>query len=134
MKHIINNSILNSTKEELSSFMLKLNDLDTNKALSKQSTKDFIAFLSKKLMFLKYLYHEENNYSLAVLISDFFFLIISIIKNEIRYIYLNERSIIENFTRYIMKKTLEDSQVTHSLFEEMNNIFLKTQNFKVTFL
>lgn len=133
MKHIINNSILNSTKEELSSFMLKLHDLDTNKALSKQSTKDFIAFLSKKLMFLKYLYHEENNYSLAVLISDFFFLIISIIKNEIRYIYLNERSIIENFTRYIMKKTLEDSQVTHSLFEEMNNIFFKNTKFQSEF-
>ena len=61
MKHSINNSMLNSTKEELSSFMLKLNDLDTNKSLSKQSTKDFITFLSKKLMFLKYLYHEENN-------------------------------------------------------------------------
>ena len=32
-----------------------------------------------------------------------------------------------------MKKTLEDSQVTHSLFEEMNNIFFKNTKFQSEF-
>ena len=118
-------SLLNSTKLELETFIIKLIELDNNKMLSKQSTKDFISFLAKKLIFLKYIHQEEPDYHLAILISDFFFLILSIIKNEIRYMYLNERSMIENFTRYIMKVSLENNQVTHLLFEEMNKTFFK---------
>ena len=111
MKNNLSLFELNAVKEEITSFLKKLEELDNNGFLSEQSNKDFIMFLAKKIMFLKYLYQADVKYTLAVLISDFFFLILSIIKSEIRYIYLNERSIIENFTSYIMEVPLEDSYV-----------------------
>ena len=116
---------LNAAKEEIATFLQKLTELDNDSFLSEQSNKDFIMFLAKKIMFLKYLYQTDCQYSLAVLISDFFFLILSIVKSETRYIYLNERSIIENFARYIMGTSLENSYVTYALFEEMNQKFFK---------
>lgn len=125
MKNNLSLFELNAVKEEITSFLKKLEELDNNGFLSEQSNKDFIMFLAKKIIFLKYLYQADVKYPLAVLISDFFFLILSIIKSEIRYIYLNERSIIENFTRYIMEVPLEDSYVTYTLLEQMNQKFFK---------
>lgn len=53
------------------------------------------------------------------LISDLYFFMDSILKNQLRYIYLNKRSIIENYIRIIKK--IEDGRVTVSVFEEMNS-------------
>ena len=50
------------------------------------------------------------------MISDLYYFILSILKGETRYVYLNERSIIENYTRVITRKTVEEDHVAENLF------------------
>lgn len=86
-----------------------------------QIDKDFFSFIAKHIFFFRYLYNnDENTHFYRALISDLYCLILSIIQNNIRYIYLNERSIIENYMRVIMQEKIKDNQVTTSLFKEMS--------------
>lgn len=83
-----------------------------------QSEKDFFIFLSKHIIFFKYLYlYAEQRYILKVIISDLYYYIISILKNETRYMYLNERSIIENYTRMVMRTSVEKDHITSNIFD-----------------
>ena len=87
-----------------------------------QKDHDFFTFIAKHVIFFKYLYSEtQNTYFYKILISDFYYLILSIIKCEVRYMYVNERSIIENYMRAIMEISLENNHITESVFQEMHN-------------
>ena len=61
----------------------------------------------------------NHNYSTKVLISDYYNYIVSIIKNEHRYMYVNERSIIENYTRWIMSTEVETNYITTQVFDNL---------------
>ncbi len=55
------------------------------------------------------------------MISDLYYFILSIIKREMRYMYVNERSIIENYMRAIMQISLQDDHITEAIFQKMRN-------------
>lgn len=87
-----------------------------------QQDRDFYSFIAKHIIFFKYLHQgEKKSYFYKVLISDLYYLILSIIKHEKRYMYVNERSIIENYMRAIMQISLQDDHINESVFQEMRN-------------
>lgn len=84
----------------------------------KQCDKEFFVFIAKHIVFLKYLYNGMGRlYFFKVIISDLYYYVLSIIKGEIRYMYLNERSIIENYTRAATHIMVEDDHVTENTFK-----------------
>lgn len=88
-----------------------------------QEEQSFYIFISKHIVLFKYLYNGMNNqYFFKVMISDLYYFILSILKGETRYVYVNERSIIENYTRAITRKTVEEDHVTEKLFLTMKSI------------
>ncbi|WP_029503039.1 hypothetical protein [Lachnoclostridium phytofermentans] len=117
-------------KANIKIFIDKLEELaSTYEKNIDQNEKDFFVFISKHIIFFKYLYlGMGKKYFFKVIISDLYYYIISLIKNEIRYVYVNERSIIENFTRAVMRKTVEEDHVTENLFSS-----LKEKTFLFTF-
>ena len=81
----------------------------------------FFRFISKQIIFLKNIYDCEHDYKIKVIISDFYNYIVCIIKKEHRYMYVNERSIIENYTRWIVSTDVEKNHITTQVFEELKN-------------
>ncbi|WP_373180576.1 hypothetical protein [Enterococcus durans] len=80
----------------------------------------FYRFVIKRVIFFKYLSVVDNeNFSIKVIISDFFYLILSLIKNETRYSYVNERSIIENYMRLTLKNPKYNTHITYQSFEDL---------------
>jgi hypothetical protein len=115
---------LKSIKSNIITFISKLNEIsiEFNQELN-QSEKAFFIFISKHIILFKYLYEGMGKmYFFKVIISDLYYYILSIIKNETRYIYLNERSIIENYTRAVVRKTVEEDHVTENLFTKIKNM------------
>lgn len=84
-----------------------------------QNELSFFSFISKQIVFLKNIFIYEHNYKIKVLISDYYNYIVSIIKNECRYMYVNERSIIENYTRWIVSTDVEVNHITTQVFENL---------------
>lgn len=90
---------------------------------------DFFSFIAKHIIFFKYLYRgSQDTYFYKVLISDLYYLILSVIKSEMRYMYVNERSIIENYMRAIMGVSVENGHITETIFREMH-----TKSFQCSF-
>ena len=115
------------TSEELSRIKYNIDDFlniisqRNNLNDYQQIDKEFFSFFYKNIIFFRYLYNNnDQTYFYKVLISDLYCLILSIIQNNIRYIYLNERSIIENYMRAIMQEKMKDNQVTSAIFNKMN--------------
>ncbi len=123
-------SEINTIKQNIKSFIIKIFDLaKENNRIVDKNEEEFFIYLSKHIVFFKYLYLGlGKNYFYKVIISDIYNFMFSIIKNDIRYIYVNERSIIENYIRAIMRKTIEDDHVTNKLFLDM-----KAKNFLFNF-
>ncbi len=112
---------INDIKKAISSFTSELiaySEKIGNHTLS-QNEISFFSFISKQILFLKNIYSSEPNYSIKVLISDYYNYIVSIIKNEHRYMYVNERSIIENYTRWIMSTEVETNYITTQVFDNL---------------
>lgn len=87
-----------------------------------QNDRDFFIFISKRIIFFKTINLTDTPlYTIKVLISDMYNLILTIINNEKRYIYLNERSIIENYTRLVLNSNLENDHITVNLFDKIKN-------------
>lgn len=111
-------------KSNIKEFNDKLKDVA--KSLNHELTQvelDFYIFISKHIILFKYLYNRmDNQYFFKVLISDLYYFILSILKGETRYVYVNERSIIENYARAITRKTVEEDHVTEKLFLKMKDI------------
>lgn len=108
-------------KSNISSFIVEIKkQSQIYKYEYKQYDIDFFTFIAKHIIFIKYLIDgDKNTYVFKVLISDFYYYILSIIKKELRYMYVNERSIIENYMRIIIGTSVENNHVTERLFNEM---------------
>ena len=89
-------------KEKKKSIKKEINDLisfleEKYRKLDERE-KNFVRFLSKHIIFFKNFSDLENNFEIKLLISDFYYFIISYLNLEGRYVALNLRSIIENIT------------------------------------
>ena len=103
--HIFKNDLINYS-ESIGNHRLTTNELS------------FFSFISKQIIFLKNIYASKYNYTIKVLISDYYNFIVCIIRNEQRYIFVNERSIIENYTRWIVSTDFEINHITTQVFED----------------
>ncbi len=109
-------------KANISAFVDKIKQISESYNFDiSQCDANFFSFISKHIVFFKYIYDGSDNlYFVKVLISDFYYLVLSIVKSEERYMYVNLRSIIENYTRAIMQVTVQDNHVTQSVFEQLS--------------
>lgn len=123
MKNDMTYNELAHIKSDINSFITKVEEYSEKYNLQlDQADKSFFSIISKHIIFWKYM-NRNNRIGrfYKVLISDAYNYIISIIKREIRYVYVNERSIIENYTRLLINKTLEEDHVTDKIFKEIKN-------------
>ncbi|CAN2325351.1 Apea-like HEPN domain-containing protein [Fusobacterium sp. oral taxon C10] len=108
-------------KEDINKFIEELEKNSKDKIPLTDNEKNFFKFLAKHILFFKELYRfDKSKYFLEVLISDIFSYIVSIINGEKRYIFLNERSIIENYIRYLMKEDYIKENTFDRLKEKFN--------------
>lgn len=89
---------------------------------------NFIIFLSKHIIFFKNFSDLENNFEIRLLISDFYYFIISYLNLEARYVALNLRSIIENYIRLLLNKVSEEYHIEYNSFIELKNIYNLSEN------
>lgn len=84
----------------------------------KQVDEDFFTYILKHIIFFKkiYLCNNNNKYFYKVIISDLFYYILAIISGKNRYIFLNERSIIENYVRIVTNTSVNENHVTDKVF------------------
>ncbi len=108
-------------KSNIQSFVEKIDELSQEFDFDfQESDRSFFAFIAKHIVFFKYLSEgDSSNFSYKVLISDFYYMILAIVKGEVRYMYVNERSIIENYLRSIMDISVQDNHVTDKVFQEL---------------
>lgn len=107
-------------KTDLNKFIERLNLFsEENNFNIQENDKSLFIFISKRIYFFKILNNDMNNHHIEVLISDYLHFIISIIRQENRYLYLNERSIIENHMRFIFNDTVENNHITNDLFGKL---------------
>ena len=108
-------------KSNIQSFVEKIKELSQEFDFDfQQLDGNFFSFIAKHIVFFKYLSEgDSSNFSYKVLISDFYYIILAIVKGEVRYMYVNERSIIENYLRSIMDISVQDNHVTDKVFQEL---------------
>lgn len=95
-----------------------------------ENDKSFFIFLTKRIIFFKYLcpgFDPSKKYFCEVMISDLYYLITDIIEGNWRYVHVNERSIIENYTRLLIFSTVEENHVTLKLIESLKEKYGETQ-------
>ena len=113
-----------NVKSEIKNFIDELYKFANNTNFNlKNEDEAFFRFISKRIIFFKYILYNKNTYSCKVLISDFFNLIISILENKERYIYLNERSIIEHYIRLILDSPSDKSSRELNLFKNLKESY-----------
>ena len=110
-------------KEKKKSIKKEINDLisfleEKYRKLDERE-KNFVRFLSKHIIFFKNFSDLENNFEIKLLISDFYYFIISYLNLEGRYVALNLRSIIENYIRLLLNKVSEEYHIEHNSFIEL---------------
>jgi hypothetical protein len=94
--------------------------IESGDAIIDNRTKEFYRFISKQIIFFKYILNAyPKTYSIKVIISDFLSLILNDIKLETRYYYLNQRSIIENYMRMILQDEKNISHITKQSFLDL---------------
>lgn len=129
------NEIIAAKKDVQDFIHLVKNVALSQKSELEQVDIDFFSFLSKQIIFLKNLYFGAGKpYIIAVLISDYYNYILAIIKNEHRYIYLNERSMLENYVRLILYKMVEDDFHVGKMLQTLKTNFpdiLKSDDFSL---
>lgn len=103
---LINNQI-KQIQGEIKEYIEALSSLSCQENLHEQSHFDFCIFLAKHIVFFKMIssviHDRRYNRLYNLVISDLLSLSFEITRNEQRYIYLNERSLIESFMRIITK-------------------------------
>ncbi|WP_336153929.1 hypothetical protein [Bacillus sp. 204(2023)] len=105
--------------DDLIDYIEDYNQKTFSKTIDNDS-KDFYRFVSKQLVFFKYILNAyPNSYFIKVLISDFLSLILNDLKNERRYYYLNQRSIIENYVRLLVEDETYITHVTKQAFLDL---------------
>lgn len=115
---------IDAIKRSINDFIVRLSDFALEEVSRKLTSteQEFFRFISKQIIFLKQLLENYDKYEIKVLISDFYNLIISIIKNEDRCIYLHERSIIENYTRLIVNDSIRNNYIMSNSFGKLREI------------
>jgi hypothetical protein len=112
---------LNICKEEIKDLITNIEEKFS--PIDKQ-TLEYYRMIAKQILFLKHVLNTyPQTYFAKVLISDFFNFILNDLHESTRYLYLNERSIIENYVRLIVKK---DEYITH--INQQSFIDLRDQN------
>lgn len=108
-------------KSEVESLIGALKSIASQKnRIINSGDENFFAYIAKHIIFFKNLYlYSEKRYQYKVMISDLYFYMLSLITNEVRYVYVNERSIIENYTRILMNTTTKENHVTEKMFVQM---------------
>ncbi|WP_028592437.1 hypothetical protein [Paenibacillus massiliensis] len=113
-------------KEEINTLIQYLENysIKHNKGTFDQITKEFYRLVSKQIIFFKFMLEAyPKTYAIKVIISDFLSLILNDLKSETRYYYLNQRSVIENYLRMILKNEMKITHITKQSFLD-----LKQQN------
>ncbi|QUG42635.1 hypothetical protein KD050_05005 [Psychrobacillus sp. INOP01] len=116
-------------KEEINdliTYIEQLSQLD-------KKTIEYYRVIAKQTLFFKHILNAyPQTYFVEVLISDFFNFILNDINESTRYLYLNERSIIENYIRLILKKDEYISHITSQSFvdlKEQNRLVLNESEY-----
>ena len=121
MKHLKEDMTYNeveSCKVEIKKFIAEINAFEGYSLNIKPDDESFFIVISKHILFFKYLYMCDTNvFYFRVLISDLYYYIESILKSDVRYMYLNERSIIENYTRLITNIAVKNDHITDNSFQ-----------------
>lgn len=95
---------------------------------------ELIRFLSKKLVFLKEIKisigSNEMVFYIDQMISDLLYLIDSYFKNEIRYIYLNIRSLIEAYARLFSLVDPKTNRITMTNLLDNINSYISINSLK----
>lgn len=91
----------------------------------------FFAKIAKYIVFCKFLqkslHFGDMTQFLDNIISDSYYLIISFIKKEKRYVFVNERSIIEHNIRMITFTTFGETYITEDVFRKLHLMKYKMQ-------
>lgn len=118
MKEDMTYNEIDSCKSEIKAFLTNIHNMREYDLTIETYDDEFFTVISKHIMFFKYLYLGNNHvFYFRILISDFYYFIISILKMEVRYMYLNERSVIENYTRLITNISVNNDHVTENSFK-----------------
>lgn len=119
---------IKSIKKEISSFTdaVKIFSKNNSRELSSNDI-SFFTFIAKRIIFFKYFIQGidiNSKYFCEVMISDLYYLITDIIQGNWRYVHVNERSIIENYTRLLISVSLEDNHVTVKMIDSLKTRFI----------
>lgn len=114
-------------KNNINDFLGKLHILaEAENDKLTRADESFFTSMAKYIIFCKYL--EQSSFMkdavrfLENVISDSYYLILSLIKKEKRYMYVNERSIIENNIRIITYTSIDDNHFTNDLFKKLKTM------------
>lgn len=120
MKEDMTYNEVDNRKNEIKSFV---NEIKNKNAIN-NADEEFFIYISKHIIFFKFLYFGcQRKIYFKIIISDLYYFIISILENKTRYMYLNERSIIENYTRLLINKSVESDHITENSFKELKENF-----------
>lgn len=87
---------------------------------------NFFRFISKQIIFFKYLMCQKpREHLMQVITSDFYYLMLALLAKQERYINLNERSIIEGYLRLIVKGKNHINREVFDTLKEINSVSQK---------
>lgn len=113
---------VDARKIEIEKFIEYIKGMDFKHFSIEKYDEVFFIYISKHIMFFKYMsFGTFNERYYKVLISDCYYFILAILKVEKRYMYLNERSIIENYIRLIVDISVENDHVTENSFIKLKS-------------
>lgn len=127
MKKDLTYIIIDCEKTNIAEFIENLKTISRKKGMVlSQADCSFFALIAKHIIFYKYFYYSslteiEKGY-IKTIISDLYYLVLSIMDKEKRYIYVNVRSIIENNIRLVTTISLEDNFITFVAFEKLKEM------------
>ncbi len=124
MKNDMTYNLIDCEKNNISNFLVEIDEFSKKeRIILDESDMNFFCMVAKHIIFLKYfvLSLEKRNEIkyLNIIISDLYFLVLSLVKMERRYIYVNIRSIIENSMRMFVDISVEKNFSTKDIFERV---------------
>ncbi|KMO86875.1 hypothetical protein AB840_05965 [Megasphaera cerevisiae DSM 20462] len=112
--------IIDYAKSNIDRFIRAIEKLsDKNQFVFTIASKSFFRNIAKHILFFKQIDLIMPCYFYKVIISDLYNLIVNLVEGQVRYAYLDERSIIENYTRAIINDQVHDGHITSQSFEAL---------------
>ncbi|MGE1235604.1 hypothetical protein [Bacillus altitudinis] len=110
---------VNICKNEINNL---IEDIERNFPDVDVQAKEYYRVIAKQILFFKHIFNTyPHTYPAKVIISDFFNFLLDDINESTRYLYLNERSIIENYIRLILKDDAHTTHITFQAFDDLKN-------------